>query len=72
MSSAIFESVLTVTVSVHIRGHKGRLKEQIIMTEKEATQIKYKKNLDKILQGQTGKKGLVIQVEKERKTGSKL
>lgn len=42
------------------------------MTEKEATQIKYKKNLDKILQGQTGKKGLVIQVEKERKTGSKL
>lgn len=34
------------------------------MTEKEATQIKYKKNLDKILQGKTGKKGLVKQVEK--------
>lgn len=72
MKSAIFESVLTLRVSVHTRGHKGRLKEQIIMTEKEATQIKYKKNLDKILQGKTGKKGLVKQVEKERKTGSKL
>lgn len=41
------------------------------MTEKEATQIKYKTNLDKIPQERTGNKGLVKQVEKERKAGSK-